>query len=259
MAQQMLEQFHAAHPNIRVFYTPDPDNLDEQMMADFQAGTAPDVLPGLLRLLPRLGAEGLPAGSAAVCGGRPGPASTIDDWDRPQYRALFTRSGVQFGLPKYHGALALYYNKDLFDRYGVDYPDGSWNHDDYLQAMRRFVKGRDGDGKTDLWGSMVDVSWDRIQVHVNGWGGHFVDPENPTRSLMARPEALEAHGVDARPDVGRPHHGQPLDVQNLETRQAFIQQRWPWSRTAPGRSRTSWRTRRSASAWRPSRPGRRAG
>ena len=24
MAQQMLEQFHATHPNIHVFYTPDP-------------------------------------------------------------------------------------------------------------------------------------------------------------------------------------------------------------------------------------------
>ena len=39
--------------------------------------------------------------------------STINDWDQAQYRALFTRSGVQFGLPKYHGALALYYNRDL--------------------------------------------------------------------------------------------------------------------------------------------------
>ena len=27
-----------------------------------------------------------------------------------------------------------------------------------------------------IWGSMFDVSWDRIQVHVNSWGGHFVDP-----------------------------------------------------------------------------------
>ena len=31
MAQQMLEQFHAANPNIQVFFTPDPDDLAEPM------------------------------------------------------------------------------------------------------------------------------------------------------------------------------------------------------------------------------------
>ena len=46
MAQEMLEEFHAAHPNIRVFYTPDPANFQERMEADFKAGTAPDVFQG---------------------------------------------------------------------------------------------------------------------------------------------------------------------------------------------------------------------
>ena len=31
MAQQMLELFHASHPNIRVFFTPDPEDLVERM------------------------------------------------------------------------------------------------------------------------------------------------------------------------------------------------------------------------------------
>ena len=119
-------------------------------------------------------------------------AATIDDWDPAQYKALFSRDGRQFGLPKYHGALALYYNKDIFDKYRVDYPTAAWNHNDYLAAMKRLTHDRDGDGRTDLWGSMLDVSWERIQVHVNGWGGHFVDPGDPTRSRMADPPALAA-------------------------------------------------------------------
>ena len=43
-----------------------------------------------------------------------------------------------------------------------------------------------------MWGSMIDISWDRLQVHVNGWGGHFVDPDDTTRCLMDAPEALKA-------------------------------------------------------------------
>lgn len=46
MVQQMLAEFHATHPGIRVFYVPDPENLEEKMLADFQAGTAPDVFQG---------------------------------------------------------------------------------------------------------------------------------------------------------------------------------------------------------------------
>jgi multiple sugar transport system substrate-binding protein len=148
--------------------------------------------------------------------------ATIDDWDRAQYDALFSPDGQQFGLPKYHGALALYYNKDLFDAYGVDYPNATWDHDDYLGAMKQLTHDRDGDGQIDLWGSMLDVSWDRIQVHVNGWGGRFVDADDPTRCRMADPKALAAmEWIRARMWDDRVMATR-LDVKNVQTRQAFI-------------------------------------
>jgi ABC-type glycerol-3-phosphate transport system substrate-binding protein len=52
MAQAMLEQFHETHPDIRVFFTLDPENLEEKMMSDFQAGTAPDVFAGCCDFFP---------------------------------------------------------------------------------------------------------------------------------------------------------------------------------------------------------------
>jgi multiple sugar transport system substrate-binding protein len=150
--------------------------------------------------------------------------ATIDDWDVAQYNVFLTQEGERYGLPKYHGALALYFNKDLFDTYGVDYPDGSWDHDDYLEAMKRLTHDRSGDGNIDLWGSMVDISWERIQVHVNAWGGHFSDPDDPTRCLMGEPAALDAmEWIRARMWDDRVM-ASFLDVQNLETRQAFVGQ-----------------------------------
>ena len=74
----------------------------------------------------------------------------------------------------------------------VDYPDGSWSHDDYFEAMKLLTLDENGDGKNELWGSMMDISWDRIQVHVNGWGGHFVDPEDPYKSRMGDQPAMNA-------------------------------------------------------------------
>jgi multiple sugar transport system substrate-binding protein len=221
MAQQALDEFHASHPNIRVFYTPDPENVEETMLADFQAGTAADVFAGCCTFFPIWAQKGFALDLTSYVEADLDQA-TIDDWDPAQYKSFFTRQGVQYGLPKYHGALALYYNKDVFDQYGVDYPDGTWDHDDYLAAMKRLTHDRDGDGKTDLWGSMVDVSWDRIQVHVNGWGGHLVDPDDPTRCAMADSEARAAmEWIRARMWDDKVM-ATFLDVQNMETRQSFV-------------------------------------
>ena len=87
--------------------------------------------------------------------------------------------------------------------------------------MRRLTHDRNGDGETDVWGSMLDVSWDRIQVHVNAWGGHLIDPDDPTKCLMAEPEALAAmEWLRARMWDDRVM-ATPLDVQDLTSRQAF--------------------------------------
>lgn len=220
MAQQMLERFHQSHANIRVFYVPDPVDVEESLLADMQAGVAPDVFAACCSFFPILAQEDQTLDLRPFVDEEL-DEETIDDWDPVQYKALFTRDGRQYGLPKYHGALALYYNKDYCDEYGVDYPDGSWDHDDYLEAMKRLTVDRDGDGEIDQWGSILDISWDRIQMHVNGWGGHFVHPDDPKRSLLAEPEALEAmEWIRARIWDDRVM-ASPLDVQNMGPLLAF--------------------------------------
>jgi multiple sugar transport system substrate-binding protein len=224
MAQELLERFHAANPGIRVFYTPDPEDLEFEMLADMQSGTAPDVFQGCCTHFPLWAQSGYTLDLAPYVTADL-DQRTIDEWDPAQYRSFFTREGQQYGLPKYHGALALYYNRDLLDSHGVDPPDGGWDYEDYVEAMRLLTTDRDGDGRTDQWGSMLDISWDRLQVHVNGWGGHLVDPDDPTRCRMADPQALAAmEWLRARMWDDRVM-ATSLDVQNLSTRQAFIDQR----------------------------------
>ncbi|HEU0297772.1 MAG TPA: extracellular solute-binding protein [Anaerolineales bacterium] len=223
MAQQMLEEFHATHPNIRVYYNLDPESneFEERSLADLQAGTAPDIFQGCCSFLPIWAQKGYlldlrPYVQADL------DQATIDDWDPVQYNSFFRRDGQQYALPKYHGALALYYNKDIFDQAGVDYPTDSWNHDDYLTALKRLTRDRNPEGKPGLWGSMIDIAWERLQVHVNAWGGHFVDPDDPTKSRMADPPALEAlEWIRARMWDDKVM-ATALDVQNKGTQAAFI-------------------------------------
>ena len=187
-----------------------------------RAGTAPDVLQGCCTFFPIWAQEG------HLLDLRPFIERDLDeevlsDWDRAQYEALATPDGAQYGVPKFHGALALYYNKDLFDAHGIPYPDDTWTQDEYLDAMRQLTLDSDGDGATDVWGGMIDVSWDRVQVHVNAWGGNIVDPANPASCALDEAPALAAvEWLRARMWDDKVM-ATLLDVQNLSTRDAFIE------------------------------------
>jgi multiple sugar transport system substrate-binding protein len=202
MAQQMLEEFHATHPNIHVFYTPDPTDLTERMMSDFQAKSAPDVFAGCCDFFPVWAQKGYLMDLRPYIDAELKPEDR-QDWDPAQYRALQLRNGTQFGLPKYHGALALYYNKDLFDKYGVTYPDPTWIYSDYQTAMLSFVKRRPEGEAEPVWGSMFDVVG--TASRCTSWlGDHFVDQPDQLPDGRSRGSGFDAMVVPSMVDrVGR--------------------------------------------------------
>lgn len=223
MVEEMLAQFHDTHPNLRVFFTPDPDNLADAMLAEMEAGTAPDLFWGGSTFFPTWAQQGhmldlRPYVAADL------DAATIADWDPVQYQAFFLPDGRQFGLPKYHGAVALYYNKDLFDQAGVAYPTAAWDDVDYLAAMKQ-LSSDNAAGQREQWGSMVDIAWDRLQIYINGWGGHLVAPYDPAHCTIDEPPALAALAwLRARMWDDRVMATYP-DVQYMSPRSAFINQR----------------------------------
>jgi ABC-type glycerol-3-phosphate transport system substrate-binding protein len=224
MVQDMLIQFHAAHPQIQVYYTPEPENpeeIEKNTLELMRAGAAPDVFAGCCSWMPIWAQEGHTLDLRPFID-EDLDAETLADWDPAHFQAHSRSNGEQYGLPGYQGGLALYYNKDIFDTYKVEYPDGSWDHDDYLEAMKLLAHDRDGDGKIDLWGSACYITWDRIQTHVNGWGGHLVDPQDNRKILLAEPEALAAQEW-LRARIWDDHvMPSPLDVENRWFDDVFI-------------------------------------
>lgn len=220
MAQEMLAEFHAQHPNIRVYYTPDPEDVPGDMPAIFEAGTAPDVVQGCCDWFPAWAQAGYFLDLRPYVE-RDLDADTLADWDQAQYRAFFTPDGRQYALPKYHGALAVYYNMDLFDQFGVPYPTTGWTYEDYARAMQALTRDVDGNRGTDIWGSTLDPVYDRVQIHINSFGGHIVDPQDSANCMLDEPEAvaavdwLRAHLWDDRTMAT------PLVLNRVETRQAF--------------------------------------
>ena len=73
-----------------------------------------------------------------------------------------------------------YYNKDMFDKYGVEYPSDGWGWDEFLEKAQALTKDLDGDGKTDQWGYSI---FSRYAVY-DGWilqnDGDYLDRTNLT-------------------------------------------------------------------------------
>jgi len=82
----------------------------------------------------------------------------IEAWGR--YR------GKLYCLPTDIDIYALYYNKALFDRAGLPYPDWSWDWSKYLDAAKKLTV-TDEAGKRVQWGTAVDQFW-QSYIHQNG-------------------------------------------------------------------------------------------
>lgn len=105
-------------------------------------------------------------------------------------------NGKQYLLPKDFSPLAIYYNKKLFDQFGVAYPTSNWTWDDLLTTAQALTKDTDGDGKTDIWGIQLPGAWTTgFEYWVAAAGGRLIDASGGVETfvgVMDSPEVAEA-------------------------------------------------------------------
>ncbi|HEY0868165.1 MAG TPA: sugar ABC transporter substrate-binding protein [Fimbriimonas sp.] len=99
--------------------------------------------------------------------------------------------GKTYGVPQDINILALFYNKDLFDRAGMAYPDENWTWSDLKRANERLTQDADGDGHPDVIG--LDFAWGSFTFRpfVYQAGGKFWN-EDGDRTVIDSPESIEA-------------------------------------------------------------------
>ena len=77
-------------------------------------------------------------------------AAEADLADRfyPRAYEAFQLDGKQYGLPASFSNVVLFYNKDLFDAAGVEYPTADWTWEDELAAAQTLTNEDEG-----VWGT----------------------------------------------------------------------------------------------------------
>ena len=96
--------------------------------------------------------------------------------------------GSVYGLPRDIESNVLYYNKALFDKAGVKYPDDTWTWDD-LQAAVQKLTVKDASGKVTQYGLAMEGGKWPTWVNQNG-GAILDDYVNPSKCLLADPKSV---------------------------------------------------------------------
>lgn len=100
-----------------------------------------------------------------------------------------TWKGKPYALAAYATFSVLAYNKTLFDRGGVKYPDDTWTHETLLDAAVKLTRATGS--ADDVYG--FDFSGGDWHQFVLQHGGQIFDKhEDPTKSTLSSPRELEA-------------------------------------------------------------------
>lgn len=116
--------------------------------------------------------------------------------------------GSQYGLPRDIDVAVLYYNTDMFDAAGLEYPTDAWTWDD-LAAAAEALTVRDAAGNVTTYGLAAEGG--KYLKFPYQTGARLLDDfENPSMATIDTPEALQGFdfitglldsGAAMRPDL----------------------------------------------------------
>ena len=148
----MIAAFEAENPDVRVDVEHGTfDDYHTVLQTQIAANDAPDAFELNFENFVSFATKGTLADL--------GPLSNADpDFDagvyyQPAYEA-FALAGVQYGLPESYSTVLLFYNKDLFDQAGIDYPTDDWKWVDERAAAEAIAATGDS-----VWGFFAGVHY----------------------------------------------------------------------------------------------------
>ncbi|MBR6098390.1 sugar ABC transporter substrate-binding protein [bacterium] len=129
----LLADFEKNNPDIKVDFMHIPQNYFQKIHLLYASNSAPDVVFINNLYLPIYANAGVlePVGEWA----------DLSEIDENVSKALSWK-GTLYAVPRDVSNLVIFYNKDLFDKYGVKYPDKNWTTEDFLLAAQKLTKDK---------------------------------------------------------------------------------------------------------------------
>jgi multiple sugar transport system substrate-binding protein len=188
--QQMADEFHAANPNITVkMDVSEWDSYWTKLDTLFAGGTPPDVFAMDAPLFLDWQSRGVLLNLQPYIDATPGFLDDVYEQTLSGYKL----ADGYYGLPRDFQTIVMYYNKDMFDAAGVEYPKEGWTWQDLREMAKKLTVDKNGDGKSDQYGYSCDL-WDMElcwSEAIWAYGGDVISSDY-TQTLIGEPKAREA-------------------------------------------------------------------
>lgn len=202
----LIKEFERTHPNIKIRINPamGDTGYEAKLMTMVAGQIAPDLVHVTYNNFPMLTAQGLTEDlTPYVARDREFSLSNY----YPVVLDGMRVKGRLNGLPTDWSTIVLFYNKKLFDRYGISYPDMSWDWNKFLWAAKKLTVDTDQDGRIDQFGFHNVAAYNRWPAWVWMAGGEIMSKDGKT-CLMDSPEAIR--GLQFYVDLSIKEHVCPL-------------------------------------------------
>ncbi|MCH6161621.1 ABC transporter substrate-binding protein [Streptomyces marispadix] len=139
--EKIIKAFEAEHPKISVKIQVTPfTSYWTTLKTAMRGGSAPDVFWMNAVNLRLYASEGVLEPLD--------PYIERDGFDMgvhpPELLRMYTHGGTRYAMPKDFDTIGLWYNKELFDKAGINYPDESWTWDTVRDAAAELTDPRSG-------------------------------------------------------------------------------------------------------------------
>jgi multiple sugar transport system substrate-binding protein len=102
----------------------------------------------------------------------------LDDFYPEALMGCRAKDGRLYGLPVDIVGWAIYYNRGLFDKASLSYPDESWTWDTFLDVAKKLTQDLDEDGIIDQYGAYVKVKMGVIELLAGQSGATILNGDN---------------------------------------------------------------------------------
>jgi len=203
LEQKIFTRFEETHPGIKikVVYIPWA-NYNDKLLTMVVANTPPDLMWIQIDKFPYFASRDVLVDLD--------PLIDQDPEGADMRKTIFSGGlqfcawkGKQYALPRDCCCWFIAYNKDLFDKEGLPYPQETWTRDDYVRIAQRLTK-KDQNGLYTQFGSWW---YDWAEVMASN-GGNLFDP-NTHEAKITSPEVIEAMQWCA--DLSKKYHVAPRD------------------------------------------------
>lgn len=182
--QKMVDLYNSRGPRRKVRLIHVEIQFDQKLLVQAAGKKIPDVFKAYNGMLKNFGNKGIIEDLAPWVAAD--TSIHLDEFYDVLVQGAYDGDRL-YGLPLVFSTLVLYYNKNLFDAEGLDYPDSTWTWDDAIRAGKRLLR-KDENGNVVRWGGHFRIAG---PVMIFQYGGdHFNDTFD--RCVIGTPEAAEA-------------------------------------------------------------------